>query len=107
MMADMGDYDGMTNQDVDPVDVWEEMRDAELRLDAADEARAAEEDRAAQASESDDELEDCGAVTPDDMCGICEGCRESTGDDIEAQHESGSITYEEAVSAHQLNGTWG
>jgi len=53
-----------------------------------------------------DEPTDCGAVSPDQECGICEGCRESTAADIEAQHESGSITYGEAVAEHQLNGTW-
>lgn len=58
-----------------------------------------------ETSEPDDEA-DCGAGRPDDECGICEGCQERTSDDIDAQYESGSITYGEAVSAHHLNGTW-
>jgi len=54
----------------------------------------------------DDEPSDCGAVSPDDECGMCEACRESTAADIESQHETGSLTYSEAVAAHELNGTW-
>lgn len=54
-----------------------------------------------------DASEDCGAVSPDTECGICEGCQEATAADIEAQYESGSITYGEAVFKHHLNGTWG
>jgi len=83
-------------------------REGSIVLRAAIYAPTRDEDgNAIQAGEPDDELEDCGAVAPDDMCGICEGCREATGDDIEAQYESGSISYAEAVSEHQLNGTWG
>ncbi|MGW1796909.1 hypothetical protein ACWCQN_13080 [Streptomyces sp. NPDC001984] len=105
----MGDYDDMTIADVmSGAELAEYDRDAEFRLDAKDEARAlqAEAKEAAHAAELGDP-DDCGAVSPDDMCGICEGCRESTGDDIEAQYESGSISYSEAVDAHVLNGTWG
>jgi hypothetical protein len=102
----LSDHDDMTNADVmSGEEIAEYERDGEFRLDAADEARALAEE-VARLAEPDDE-EDCGAVAPDDMCGICEGCRESTSDDIEAQHESGSITYGEAVDAHVLNGTWG
>ncbi|WP_262059702.1 hypothetical protein [Streptomyces sp. STR69] len=49
---------------------------------------------------------DCGAVGPDDECGMCDGCRESAAADIETQHETGELTYGEAVAAHELNGTW-
>lgn len=104
----MGDYDDMTNADVMSGDeIAEYERDAELRLDAADEARALEEEASARAAGPDDDLGDCGAPSPDTECGMCEGCQERTADDIEAQHESGSITYGEAVDAHVLNGTWG
>ncbi|MFD0437057.1 hypothetical protein [Streptomyces chartreusis] len=106
----MSDYDHMTNADVMSADELAEYdRDAEFRLDAEDEARAlqAEAEEAARVAEAGDDLDDCGAVDPNDMCGICDGCRESTAEDIEAQHESGSLTYAEAVQAHELNGTWG
>lgn len=106
----MSEYDHMTNADVMGADdIAEYDRDAEFALDAADEKRALEQEaaEASRAAESGDDPEDCCAVAPDDMCGICEGCRESTGDDIEAQYESGSISYEQAVDAHALNGTWG
>lgn len=103
----MSDYEHMTNADVMSADELAEYdRDAEFLLDAQDEARDAEA-AAAELAAAGDDAEDCGAVSPDDECGICEGCQEAEGDDIEAQFESGSITYEEAVSAHELNGTWG
>ena len=73
----MADYDGMTNQDVDPVDVWQEMRDAEFRLDAAQEARDLEEEQQNPAAEDDDheydeddELEDDGEWRE----GECDNC---------------------------------
>jgi len=78
----MGDYEGLTNQDVDPVDVWEEMRDAEIRLDAEQEARQAEEEKQAQTAE-DDDPDDCGGEFVDgtwEGCGICQVCL-STSDD--------------------------
>ena len=78
----MGDYEGLTNQDVDPVDVWEEMRDAEFRLDAEQEARQAEEEKQAQTAE-DDDPDDCGGEFVDgtwEGCGICQVCL-STSDD--------------------------
>jgi hypothetical protein len=60
--------------------------------------------------ESDDpgdgELVDCSAPSPDTECGICEGCQERAGDDIEHQVEDGSMTEAEARDAHVLNGTW-
>lgn len=103
----MTDYDDMTNADVmSGEELAEYDRDAEFALDAADEARAIAED-AARPAEPDNDLEDCGAVDPNDMCGICEGCRESIGDDIEHQVEDGSMTEVEARDAHMLNGTWG
>jgi len=58
----MGDYEGLTNQDVDPVDVWEEMQ--------------------AQTAE-DDDPDDCGGEFVDgtwEGCGICQVCL-STSDD--------------------------
>jgi hypothetical protein len=74
-------YEGMTNQDVDPVDIFEEMRDAELRMDAADEAAAlkAEQDQAAEAAGPDDEetFRECNGYSPDTWCGICEACQEA------------------------------
>jgi hypothetical protein len=104
----VNDYDDMTNADVmSGEELAEYDRDAEFRLDAADEQRALEEDAAARAAEPDEDMEDCGAVAPDDMCGICDGCRESIGDDIEHQVEDGSMTESEAYDAHMLNGTWG
>lgn len=71
----MADYEGMTNQDVDPVDVWEEMRDAEFRLDAEQEARELEAEQA-QAVD-DDDPDDCGGEFVDgswEGCGICQAC---------------------------------
>lgn len=41
----MSDYEGMTNQDVDPIDVFAEMRDDEFRMDAEREARELEGER--------------------------------------------------------------
>lgn len=103
----MNEYDDMTNADVMSADeIHEYDRDAEFALDAADEARALEED-AAQAAEVDDDLDDCGAVDPNHACGICAGCREATGDDIERRVEAGYMTESEARAAHELNGTWG
>lgn len=105
----MSDYDDLTIHDVmSAAELADDERDAELRLDAADEERALREDaeEAARNAEAGDPV-DCGAVSPDDECGMCEGCQEREADDIEAQFESGSITYGEAVDAHVLNGTWG
>jgi hypothetical protein len=100
------DHAEMTNQDVDPVDWAAEERDAMLRLDAADdEARAAREEQDQEAEVASDDLEDCGASNPQDMCGACEGCREATSQDIETSFECGVITYEEALHEHSLNGT--
>jgi hypothetical protein len=72
-------YEGMTNQDVDPVDIFEEMRDAELRMDAADEAAAlkAEQDQAAEAGEPEGE---CIPELIDGTlygCGACEPCQDA------------------------------
>lgn len=107
-MTDHDDYDGMTNADVmSGEELAEYERDAEFRLDAADEARDEEAAQAARAAEPDGDLEDCGAPSPDTECGMCAGCQERTGDDIEAQVEAGSMTEAEAYDAHQLNGTWG
>lgn len=84
----MSDYEGMTNQDVDPVDVWEEMRDGELRLDAEQEARdlAAEKAQPAEADGLEDEPEACGegmcqcACDGSHVCGCdcprCAYCRQ-------------------------------
>jgi Tfp pilus assembly protein PilV len=75
---DVDPYEGMTNQDVDPVDEFKEMREAEYRQDAADEAAAAEreqQDRAAEAGDPDDE---CDAEFIDGSyygCGHCETCK--------------------------------
>jgi hypothetical protein len=107
----VSDYDDLTIHDVmSAAELAEDERDAELRLDAADEERAlqadAEETISAGGPDDYDDY-DCGAVSPDDECGMCEGGREAAGDDIEAQYESGSISYGEAVDAHVLNGTWG
>lgn len=76
MEQDTDPYEGMTNQDVDPVDVFEEMREAEYRLDAEQEARnlAAEQDQAAEAG---DDLDECDAEFIDGTwygCGVCESC---------------------------------
>lgn len=83
----MSDYDGMTNQDVDPVDVWEEMRDGELRLDAEQEARdlAAEKEQLAEADDPDD----CGGEFVDgtwEGCGFCQVCL-GTSDDVPDEDE--------------------
>lgn len=103
----MSDYDDMTNADVmSGEELAEYDRDAEFRLDAADEQRALEEDAAETASAAEDD-EDCGAPSPDTECGICKGCQERKADDIEHQVEDGSMTEDEAVDAHVLNGTWG
>jgi hypothetical protein len=85
----MGDYDGMTNQDVDPVDVWEEMRDGEFRLDAADEERALAAERDAPAEP--DDPDDCGGEFIDGTwhgCGACEACL-STSDDTDDGEDDG------------------
>lgn len=104
----MSDYDDMTNADVlSGEELAEYDRDAEIRLDAADEERALEEEAAARAAEPDDHVEDCGAPSPDSECGMCEGCQERKADDIEHQVEAGSMTESEARDAHVLNGTWG
>lgn len=106
----MSDYDDMTNADVmSGEEIAEYDRDAEYALDAADEKRALEEDaaEAAKAVEAGDDPEDCCAPSPDTECGICAGCQERTGDDIEHQVEDGSMTESEARDAHELNGTWG
>lgn len=101
----------MTNADVmSGEELAEYDRDAEFRLDAADEQRALEEDakeQAAHAAVADDDIEDCGAPSPDTECGMCEGCQEREADDIEHQVEAGSMTESEARDAHVLNGTWG
>lgn len=104
----MSDYEDMTNADVmSAEEIAEYDRDAEFRLDAADDERALLEAAEHAAAVGPDDVDDCGAYSPDTECGICRACIEARGDDIEAQHESGSITYEEAVDAHVLNGTWG
>jgi len=73
----MSDYEGLTNQDVAPVDIWEEMREAEFRLDAEQEARQMEEEKQDQVAEvddpeydEDDELEDAEEWRP----GECDNC---------------------------------
>lgn len=105
----MSDYDDLSIHDVMSADeIAEYERDAEYRLDAQEEAENARLEREAEKRLTEDgEDFDCGASSPDDECGMCAGCREAAGDDIEAQHESGTLTYEEAVAAHVLNGTWG
>lgn len=40
-----------------------------------------------------------------DDCGCCE-CRDREGDRIESAHESGDMTEDEAMAAHEANGTW-
>lgn len=87
----MSDYEGMTNQDVDPVDVWEEMRDGELRLDAEEEARALREDafEAARAAEAGDP-DDCGGEFIDGSwygCGECESCLGASEDPLDVVDE--------------------
>ena len=83
----MGDYDDMTNADVmSGAELAEYERDAELRLDAADEERALREDaeEAARNAESGDP-DDCGGEFIDGTwygCGGCQVCL-STSDDVE------------------------
>jgi hypothetical protein len=105
----LSDYEHMTNADVmSGEELAEYERDGEYRLDAQEEAENARLEREAEERLTEDgEDFDCGAPSPDTECGVCAGCQEARGDDIEAQCESGSITYGEAVDAHVLNGTWG
>lgn len=84
----MGDYEGLTNQDVDPVDVWEEMRDAELRLDAADEERALAAEGAEPSEPGDPD--DCGGEFIDGSwygCGECEACAGASEDPLDVEDE--------------------
>ncbi|MEU3620643.1 hypothetical protein ABZ725_51665 [Streptomyces sp. NPDC006872] len=80
----MSAYEHMTNADVMSADeLAEHDRDAKFRLDAADEARALEEEQS-QTAEADDP-DDCGGEFIDGTwygCGACEACL-STSDDAE------------------------
>ncbi|MVO87897.1 hypothetical protein GPA10_24850 [Streptomyces sp. p1417] len=86
----MSDYDGMTNADVMSADELAEYeRDAELRLDAADEERALEEERARAAEHGADEDGDgdCHAEFIDGSwtyCG-CPDCEQREADDAEEE----------------------
>lgn len=73
----MSNYEELTNQDVDPVDVWEEMREGEYRLDAEQEARDLEAD-AAEAAKAPAEDEECQAEFIDGSWygDDCPECRE-------------------------------
>lgn len=77
----MSDYEELTNQDVDPVDVFEEMREAEYRLDAEQEARDLEADAAEAAQAPADDEEECTPELIDGSyygCGACEACNDVT-----------------------------
>lgn len=74
------EYEGMTNQDVDPVDVFEEMREAEYRLDAEQEAAQAEREKQDQAAEAGGDPDDCDPEFIDGSwsgCGKCEACADT------------------------------
>ncbi|MFD4569341.1 hypothetical protein ACFWOX_33890 [Streptomyces sp. NPDC058467] len=89
----MGDYDDMTNADVmDGAELAEDERDAELRLDAADEERALREDaeEAARAAELGDDPDDCGGEFIDGIwygCGECEACKGRAEDPLDVAEE--------------------
>lgn len=88
----MSDYDDLTIHDVmSAAELAEDERDAELRLDAADEERALREDaeEAARAAESGDP-EDCGGEFIDGIwygCGDCEPCLGASEDPLDVEDE--------------------
>jgi hypothetical protein len=88
----MGDYDDMTNADVmSGAELAEYERDAELRLDAADEERALREDaeEAARNAEAGDP-DDCGGEFIDGIwygCGECEPCQGASEDPLDVVEE--------------------
>ncbi|MFF1297977.1 MULTISPECIES: hypothetical protein [unclassified Streptomyces] len=79
----MSDYDHMTNADViSAAELAEYDRDAEFRLDAADEARDAEAAAAELAAADGDDADDCGGEFIDGVwygCGACDACASTHG----------------------------
>lgn len=53
------------------------------------------------------DIDDCGAMIPDEECGECAACRETTAEGIDRAVETGDLTESEAVERHMANGTWG
>lgn len=80
----MSDYEHMTNADVmSGAELAEYDRDAEFRLDAADEERALAAEQAEAAQAGPDDPDDCGGEFIDGVwygCGVCEVCLSSTDD---------------------------
>lgn len=82
----MSDYEGMTNADVMGADeIAEYERDAEYRLDAADEQRDGAEERARQAAPDLTPGDECHSEFIDGSytsCG-CEECEQRDADETE------------------------
>ncbi|MFZ3558132.1 hypothetical protein [Streptomyces sp. BH055] len=91
----MSDYEALTNADVmTATELYEDERDAELRLDAADEERDAAEEQARNAEPDLADDGDCNAEFIDGSwtdCG-CPDCEQRAADDAWAEADGEGTT---------------